>query len=840
MTEGVPETTHPDEQKEDTPLPSSEQNIGHEPIGDYIQEDQRKRVIWGIIVHGPMLEGIGDDVGEVTSAIQAWPHQRRAFLRMYRDWPPKLLIADEVGLGKTIEAGLLLRQAWLAGKLERALILAPKAVTRQWQYELREKFNLNWPIYTGNELVWYDSRGQHEKRRAVSRSVWHKEPFVIVSSQLMRRTDRSEELCREAARYSLVLLDEAHHARRSGVAGGGQEAKPNLLLSLMRRLRLRTEGLVLLTATPMQVHPQELWDLLELLGVPREWTWGEFERFFALAERSDLQKEEIESMVRLFRATEQHWGEMSEEQARSLTPDLGNIRRRSLLHTLREKATTPRTKWSDNERAAAIRLMRGYTPVSCLISRHTRETLRRYATEGKLKARIATRYVEDQFIDLQPKEREVYEEVERYISEMYNRATAKERNAVGFIMTIYRRRMASSFEALRKTLERRLQRLQGTTSASSEEAFVEEEGFQDELFGTDEIEGAQQRVLQLEEQQEIQRLLGMVCKLPTDTKTWTLHEHIQTLKQSGYPQCIVFTQYTDTMRFLRQHLVGESGRKVVCFSGEGGEQRTESGDWVKISRDEAKAIFLQGKAEIMLCTDAAAEGLNFQFCGALINYDMPWNPMRVEQRIGRIDRLGQTFSRIRVMNLHYQDTVESDVYAALRERIQLFTQFVGRLQPILSSVSQRITEATLARTEEKQAARESLLRRLEQDVEALQQKGFDLDAILENTWQELPPLAPPYDLRDLQRILAQPDLLPNGVTIRTLGPEEVGYRSLQHVEEVRVTTSPTYFDQHAESVELWSQGSPVFHVPLASDALPSTQEILDLLKKDRQRIKKLL
>ena len=95
--------------------------------------------------------------------------------------------------------------------------------------------------------------------------------------------------------------------------------------------------------------------------------------------------------------------------------------------------------------------------------------------------------------------------------------------------------------------------------------------------------------------------------------------------------------------------------------------RNTDGTWTLITRDEVKRRFKEGRSEVLVCTDAAAEGLNFQFCGALVNYDMPWNPMRVEQRIGRIDRLGQRFSDIRIINLHYEDTVEADVYRALRK-----------------------------------------------------------------------------------------------------------------------------------------------------------------------------
>ena len=117
----------------------------------------RRSLVWTFIREAPRLPGGGARVGEATAAVTPWPHQVRAFERLYASWPPKLLIADEVGLGKTIQAGMLLRQAWLAGRAKRILILAPKAVLAQWQIELREKFNLNWPIYDGRKLVRYPS-----------------------------------------------------------------------------------------------------------------------------------------------------------------------------------------------------------------------------------------------------------------------------------------------------------------------------------------------------------------------------------------------------------------------------------------------------------------------------------------------------------------------------------------------------------------------------------------------------------------------------------------------------------------------------------------------------------
>ena len=227
--------------KEPTPPPVVPvPGVDDPPTDDEVEPaiDLRSRV-WAFIDRAPALPHAGARVGEATAAVIPWPHQVRAFERLYAQWPPRLLIADEVGLGKTIQAGLLLRQAWLAGRAKRILILAPKAVLRQWQIELREKFNLNWPIYDGRQLVRYPSpalRGR--ERRPVDPDAWHTEPAVIASSHLMRRHDRAKVLLEDAAPWDLVVLDEAHHARRRA-AGSAQEGGPNALLRLMQTLKDR-------------------------------------------------------------------------------------------------------------------------------------------------------------------------------------------------------------------------------------------------------------------------------------------------------------------------------------------------------------------------------------------------------------------------------------------------------------------------------------------------------------------------------------------------------------------------------------------------------------------------
>ena len=775
--------------------------------------DLRSRV-WSFIQQAPSLPHVGRRVGEMTAAVTPWPHQVRAFERLYSNWPPKLLIADEVGLGKTIQAGMLVRQAWLAGRVKRILILAPKAVLKQWQIELREKFNLNWPIYDEGKLVWYPSpawRGRNE--RDVGRDHWHREPAVIASSHLMRRRDRAAALLEEADPWDLVVLDEAHHARRRA-AGSPQEGGPNALLRLMQGLKDRTEGLVLLTATPMQIHPIEVWDLLNLLGLPPEWTGKAFLDFFDDVEQPNPSAEAFDRMARLFRSAERAYGDIETEDAQRLVA-LSRLKVHKILRALRDSASIPRRQLETTERRAAIQIMRSSTPLRSLVSRHTRALLRRYFKAGMLTTSIADRQVDDRFLEMTADERALYDAVEDYIASTYNQASATVRSAVGFVMTIYRRRLASSFSALRKTLQNHLEAIAvgglATWAGLDEDATDDETT--DEILDADEVGELERAALAAAETVDIQDLLVGIGQLPPDSKLESLKSTLHELRQDGYRQAMVFTQYTDTMDFLREELLKGADQTLMCFSGRGGEIPSADGSWRRIGRDDAKRRFRDGEADILLCTDAAAEGLNFQFCGALINYDMPWNPMRVEQRIGRIDRLGQQHETIRIVNLHYEDTVETDVYRALRERIGLFESVVGRLQPILAQLPRAISDAVLSGRKRENTERTMVLDMLEQQLRADAGRGFDIDAVTESDLT-MPPRSPSsVTMEDLDRIIGSPDMMPPGTDVQPLGHREYGLLAPGMNERMRVTTDPEYFEDHAESMELWSPGNPLFTPP---------------------------
>ena len=478
--------------------------------------------------------------------------------------------------------------------------------------------------------------------------------------------------------------------------------------------------------------------------------------------------------------------------------------------------------------------MRASTPLRWLISRHTRQLLRRYVQAGLLATPIADRRVEDRVLEMTADERALYDAVEAYIASTYNQASATERTAGGFVMTIYRRRLASSFSALRQTLQRHLDAMAtgqpGPLMGLAED--VPDDDTTDDILEADDVGTREREALAAEEKADIERLLAGIGRLPPDSKFDSLKRVLHELRGTGYGQVMVFTQYTDTMDFLRDALLQDAEARLMCFSGRGGEIPSADGSWRRIGRDDAKRRFRDREADVLLCTDAAAEGLNFQFCGALVNYDMPWNPMRVEQRIGRIDRLGQQHQTIRIVNLHYQDTVETDVYQALRTRIGLFESVVGRLQPILARMPRTISQAVLSGHNRDARERANVVDAIERETREHEGRGFDIDTMTESDLV-IPTRAPSsVTMGDLDRMIGRPDVMPPGTDVQPMGHREYGLLAPGMTERLRVTTDPEYFEEHAESMELWSPGNALFNPPAftaRTDELSAGKTLKDIL-----------
>jgi len=765
---------------------------------------RQEQIICQFLRDAPYLVG-ASGLGAATCAVVPWPHQQAVARRVVESFPSRYLLADEVGLGKTIEAGLVLRHLWLNGVVSRALILAPKSVLRQWQEELYEKFALNVPVYDG--AVFRDIRGK--ERAPTTPNPWDSVGLALASSQLVKRRERQQTLL-EARPWDLVIVDEAHHARRKDFLDL-RRYRPNRLLELLNQLQARTRGIILMTATPMQVHPIEVWDLLNLLGLSDEWgaDGRHFLRFYDELRRP-LDETDWSFVFRLLRSElAMGNGQLDPQFEAIASQELGPVdweRVRSLMDDTNPGRTIQRLPTKAHR--MAVSLVKRHTPLRRLVSRNTRHLLRQYVQRGLLQANVPDRDPRLVWIPMRNEEQALYERIEEYITHFY-RKYESERKGLGFVMTVYRRRLTSSFYAVQQSLKRRLAFLRGqadpSTSSGQALGLVEDDVEQEELsLDVDEWDLAD-RFLFREEMTYVEDFVHALGLLGGHgSKVEQLLKDLSDVFRHR-DTVIIFTQYTDTMDFLREQLRQSYGSQVACYSGRGGEC-WDSVMWVPVTKEEIKNGFRAGKEiKILLCTEAASEGINLQTCGVLINYDMPWNPMRVEQRIGRVDRIEQRYERVWIHNYFYEDTIEAQVYQALSRRIDWFQDVVGPLQPILARVGRTIQTLAMVPEAERQQALRAELERIQAELDD-RQAGLDLDewvgqaegSMVADTPVTLPELAAALTTAPTLQVCFRPHAsIENGFWLRHDG------------REVAVTFDPATFDAHPNTLQLLTFGNPL-------------------------------
>ncbi|MEZ6190073.1 MAG: helicase-related protein [Phycisphaerales bacterium] len=431
--------------------------------------------------------------------------------------------------------------------------------------------------------------------------------------------------------------------------------------------------------------------------------------------------------------TEAAYGPTSADMIKHIGEAVGvttRLQQNKVLNALRDTDSEISLKrLNTQQRKMALQLLKAASPVTHRMSRSTRSLLRRYHEKGLLTSPIAKREPLDIPVELSEKERAVYVQVENYISDTYQKAGPDARGAVGFVMTIYRRRLASSFHALRRTLTDRLAALHDNKNAKAVFGTTAEEDLPvdetaDEQVSADEAADLEKQALVAEEEGEIQKLLGAIAKLGTDSKALRLEQELRSAFKDGYDSAIIFTQYTATLDFLKEFLAERMDLSIGTYSGRGGETRDLGGAWTPRSKEHIKRALLHGQIKLLVCTDAAGEGLNLQSCGVLVNYDLPWNPMKVEQRIGRIDRIGQKHPTVRVINLAYAGTVEADVYFALSDRIDLFQGLVGKLQPILARLPKTFEQTALGKREDRERAQAQVVHDLGTQITTADAEGL--------------------------------------------------------------------------------------------------------------------
>ena len=639
--------------------------------------------------------------GVGTAQVEPLPHQAILIDRVVDTFPRGYLFADEVGLGKTVEAGLVLRELFLSGKARSALLLVPASVMRQWQEELHEKMNLDVPRYDKGGFV---DRHDQPIPLANGTNPWSAFPIVLASSHLARRRDRRRDIL-AAGPWDVVLVDEAHHARRRGAK---PTDTPNSLLGLLLEMRDKQmwKALYLASATPMQMNPHEAWDLISLLGLPGRWG-ASADNFLEYYEklRADPKFRNWELLCAMLsdyfsdhEAVRDEWLESQIDNALGFVDSYAVTALADNPPSAETRSRMPNemSEWMD-------RWLRRHTPMRDRVFRNTRSTLRKYQSAGIIgnDVVIPHRRVDDVFIDLAPTERRLYERIEDYIRRHYNAYKSDQSSqALGFIMTVYRRRLTSSFEAIKKSLTRRLTVLETGKSLSDMLSEDDNIDVEDGLFDPETFD-ASSALLQ-DELNELRLFLAELDKITgEDTKATQLVTDVNHSLRS-YDSVVVFTQYTDTMDYIRERLVAAGITKIGCYSGRGGQVfQPSTGTWEDVTKAQIKEQFRNRQLTVLIGTDSMSEGLNLQTSGRLINYDMPWNLMRVEQRIGRVDRIGATYLNIQVSNYFYADTVEQRVYEGIVEDYGDFTDIVGDAAPVLGNLEKAIEQLALGDASDK-------------------------------------------------------------------------------------------------------------------------------------------
>lgn len=672
-----------------------------------------------------------------NARIELLPHQVFVADRVLRDEPHRFLLSDEVGLGKTIEAGLILKELRARGSARRVLIIAPAGLVSQWVYELHSKFNERFTRIDSTNIAAHIALcgGNVEQ-------MWQSYPSIVTSLHMLRTNERYIEALL-AQEWDLVIFDEAHHLRRylerRGAAQGSEQDERRMTAAyrLAQRLQQRTYSLLLLTATPLQLHAYELYSLVELLDPALFPTYQDFEAYRAQIPRLNSAARQLA-----------RYGELTEEERWSLAETLaGVLRGQGHDRAPRPGEILARLETEEGRAEYEARLSDTHRLTRVLIRNRKRQVF------DDLQPRVA-RILHVEFSDA---EWEAYNAVSAYLSEWYNLALRQNNFALGFVMVTYRKILTSSSYALRRSFQRRIERLQRIKRAGRLIEQRDDEGVLDdsdaeeldrllERYG-DAIASAEPALIDMEIGQ-LHALCELLDAITIDSKAQRLLQELANMLQNPEEKVLIFTQFTETLFYLQRILAPTY--QVCIFHG----------DMDSAEKDQAVDDF-RDTCQVMIATEAAGEGRNLQFCHIMVNYDLPWNPMRIEQRIGRIDRIGQRLP-VEIFNFAIVGTLEERVLHVLHERINIFESVVGTLDPILESIEQDVRrlifeggsdlEERTRLFEQRVAERAAQVRRME---ERLADFLLDTSSFRRDRADALLGRTPAFTGDDLRRFLAR-------------------------------------------------------------------------------------
>ena len=563
-----------------------------------------------------------------NSRTQFEAYQFKPVLKFLNSVDQRLLIADEVGLGKTIEAGIILEEldARLKG-LSRVLIVCPATLVQKWQGELRSRFSEEFRILRSADVAHFLDRyatyGDAEQLRG------------ICSQETLRRF--TDDLKEHRVHFDLVVVDEAHHWRN-----------PDTRLSeLGEVLSEYADSLLMLTATPLHVGSENLFNLFRIM-LPQQ--FGDFAVFQNLIKPNQF----INAASGLLSQPDAALKALREVEGTSQ-------KARFLANPYYQECVGLLSQRQDLAPKEVVHIKRRLVELNSLSHVFTRTKKR------DVEVQFPTRQARTVNVEYSPEEMDFYNAVTDFVETRFT-ADWDSAQGISFARIMPQRQVASCIPAMRSYLKD-----QAGTNTLLRPRDWEGDDIGERTNGRPRVGS--------NEQEAVKRLLRAMDKLGSqDTKFAQFLDALQKLEvdfsQQGIaPKVIVFSYFKRTLQYLNSKLA-DSGYAKQCVMIHGDINPKIREKTVERFRDNPEI-------KILLSSEVGSEGLDFQFCNVMFNYDLPWNPMRVEQRIGRLDRYGQKSDKILIYNFSTKDTIDDIILERLYQRINLFERYIGDLEVIL-------------------------------------------------------------------------------------------------------------------------------------------------------------
>ncbi|MCX7904286.1 MAG: phospholipase D-like domain-containing protein [Caloramator sp.] len=619
-----------------------------------------------------------------------WEHQKYfinlAFEDHKKSYGARYVLADMVGLGKTVQLAMAAQLMALYGD-KPILIIVPKTLLWQWQEELNNLLDMPSAVWTGRE--WVDENGlKYPSNGDISIKKCPRRIGIISQGLITANSPIVDYLL--SLEYECVIVDEAHRARRKKYNQGNDitiahESNQNNLMRFLMEISKRTKSMLLATATPVQLHPIEAWDLLEILSQKNDSVLGSrYSKWRTQPERALnllLGNEEFDK----FDISIIDWirdpfppGNEAEINFAMIRKCAGMKEDEFILSidVIESMRNTPDYKKLESiTNSDTIKL---YNPFIRHIVRRTRDFL-----ENTINPETNEPYLKKVEVKLFGESEEEAIVLPPYLKKAYG--YAKEFSALlqkrvkdgGFLKTLLLKRVGSTIIAGKNTAEKML----------SNWNMVGEDDYEDDDVEKMNEEREEIKNLTVEEQECLKKFIECLENNQSRDPKYELTLKLLIDDKWIDRGCIIFSQYYDSAYFIAENLSKDLKlEKIGLYAGGDKSGVFIDGIFYKKTKEELKQMVRRYELRVLVGTDAASEGLNLQTLGCLINLDLPWNPTRLEQRKGRIQRIGQIYDEVYIYNMRYKDSVEDRVHELLSSRLENIHNLFGQIPDILEDV----------------------------------------------------------------------------------------------------------------------------------------------------------